>query len=123
MSIPPGFVEPHHQAAVDVKEEVVRRSSEGQSLAGIAGQSLSVAGGRYAEKTLWRWLQAWEKRRERQEQRLWASLLRQGLDEPLPRERKSAWRALFAAWPMADSGESLFAALLRLDRSPMLSPS
>lgn len=122
MSLPPDFVEPHHQTAVDVKEEVIRQSCEERSLTAIARGPLSAAGGHYSEKTLWRWLQTWENRRARQEARLWSLLLFRGLDEPLPRERKSAWAALFAIWPQATGGESLLAALLRLDRSTLLAP-
>lgn len=120
MSLPPDFVEPHHQTAVDVKEEVIRQSGEGRSLAEIASNPLSATGGHYAEKTLWRWLRAWENRRARQEARLWSLLLFRGLDEPLPRERNSGWAALFAVWPQAAGGEPLLAALLRLDRSSTL---
>lgn len=122
MSLPPDFVEAHHQTAVDVKEEVVRLSSEGHSLSEIAEQSKNGAGGGYAEKTLWRWRRCWEQRRRRHEQQLWTSLVHQGLDGPLPRERKSPWRALFASWPQPPHRPpSLFTALLRLDRSQTLS--
>jgi hypothetical protein len=122
MSLPPDFVEPHHQTAVDVKEEVIRQSCEHRSLAEIAQESLSAAGGQYAEKTLWRWLRTWENRLAQQEAGLWSLLLCRGLDEPLSRERKSAWAALFTIWPQAAGGESLLAALLRLDCSTRLTP-
>lgn len=122
LSLPPDFVEPHHQTAVDVKEEVIRQSCEQRCLAEIAEEPLSATGGSYAEKTLWRWLRTWENRRARQEAGLWSLLLCRGLDEPLPRERKSAWAALFAIWPQAADGESLLATLLRLDRSTRLTP-
>jgi len=122
MSLPPDFVESHHQTAVDVKEEMIRQRCENRSLTEIAEETLSATGGSYAEKTLWRWLRTWENRLARQEARLWSRLLRRGLDEPLPRERKSVWDALFAIWPQAASGESLLATLLRLDRSTRLAP-
>lgn len=120
MSLPPDFVEPHHQTAVDVKEEVIRQSCEGRSLAEIASRPPSMTGGHYGEKTLWRWLRTWENRRARQEARLWSLLLFRGLDEPLPRERKSAWAALLVVWSQAFGDESLLAELLRLDRLSML---
>jgi len=122
MSLPPNFVESHHQTAVDVKEEVIRQRCEQRSLAEIAKETLSATGGSYAEKTLWRWLRDWEARRARQEAGLWSLLLCRGLDEPLPRERKNAWSALFVIWPQTDDGESLLSALLRLDRSFALAP-
>jgi hypothetical protein len=122
MSVLPHFVEAHHTTAVDVKEDVIRAASEGDSLSTVAKRSSDYAGGCYAEKTLRRWRQCWEARRQRQAMRLWGDLLHQGWDEALPRERKSAWRALFAVWHKGSRGESLLAALLRLDRSPGLSP-
>lgn len=108
----PAFVEPHHQSAVDVKEEVVRAGAEGCSLSEIAAESAVYAGGAYSEKTLWRWQQCWLRRRKKHEDQLWHTLFHHGLDAPLPHERRSGWKALFAAWSVP---ERLLIALLRFD--------
>lgn len=70
MSVLPQFVEVHHTTTVDVKEEVVRATAEGIRLSAVAERSSDYAGGYYAEKTLRRWRQCWEARRQRQEMRL-----------------------------------------------------
>lgn len=116
----PAFVEPHHQSAVDVKEEIVRAGAEGRSLTEVAVHSDAFAGGRYSEKTLWRWQQCWKHRRKKHEQRLWSAILHHGMDVSLPRERRSGWKALFAAWSALARPEPLFSSFLRLDRLPAL---
>lgn len=113
----PGFVEAHHQSSVDVKEEVVRTAAEGRSLPEVAVKTQSFAGGGYSEKTLWRWFQRWQGRREAHEERLWSNVLHSGMDVPLPQERRSGWRALFVAWASLNRTTRLFYTLLRLDRS------
>lgn len=116
-SVLPSFVEPYHQTGVDVKEAIVVAHEEGDSLARLAEASSTYAGGGYTEKTLRRWRKAWALRREAHEQKLLSMLIQRGLDGPLPRERYSRWRALKAAWQLATRPGSLFAVLLRLDRS------
>lgn len=115
----PEFVEPHHQSAVDVKEEVVRAGAEGCSLSEISAESAAYARGAYAEKTLWSWQQCWLRRRKKHENQLWHTLFHHGFDVSLPHERRSAWKALFAAWSVP---ERLLTALLRLDLPPPWKP-
>lgn len=116
----PGFVETYHQSAVEVKETVTERVAEGRSLTEIAEESKDFAGGHYAEKTLWRWLKRWQERLYTHEEQLWSNIIR-GMDEPLPRERTSRWRALLKAWSTLRRSDSLFHALLHLERSSVLS--
>ena len=113
----PAFVESHHQTAAEVKEEMIRAGTEGRSLTELAAGSDAYAGGGYAEKTLWRWQRCWERRRERHQQQLWDIIFHHGLDAPLPRERRSVWKALFSVWEALARPERLFHALLRLERS------
>lgn len=117
----PRFVEACHQSSVEVKEAVLQGITEGRSLTEIAEDSKGFAGGHYAEKTLWRWLKRWGQRLKAHEEQLWSNMIRGGMDEPLPCERHSRWRALRAAWSSLHRPESLFHALLRLDRSSVLS--
>lgn len=115
-SILPHFVEPHHQSAVDVKEAVVRSGEEGRSLTVLASDSASFAGGPYAEKTLWRWQRCWKRRLNRHEEQIWRTILHCGLEVPLPSERRSSWKALWAGWFFLSRPDRLFHELLRLDR-------
>lgn len=113
----PAFVEANHQSAIEVKEEVVRAGADGRSLTEIAVQSHSYAGGGYSDKTLWRWQRRWRTLRDKHEKRLWSAMLHSGMDAPLPRERRSGWKALFSAWSTLAHADRLFETLLRLDRS------
>lgn len=117
MSVLPDFVEPYHQAAVEVKGGVVQDAEHGQSIPHIAEQSSHFAGGPYTEKTLRRWLRTWRQRFLRHQDRLWALLLHTGLDMELPREHTSDILALSSAWNSGLNRMCLFSALLRLDRS------
>lgn len=117
----PSFVESYHQSGVDVKETVIQQVTDGCSIAEAAESSSDLAGGHYAEKTLWRWRKRWQERLDRHEVQLWRHLIHQGMERPLPRERHSRWRALRVAWTRSRSDKTLFQALLRLDRSPILS--
>lgn len=123
MSDIPDVVEAQHQTAVDVKEEVIRLTDEGESVPHIAMRSEAFAGGPYSEKTLRRWIHRWRQRFAEHHTRLWAMLLHAGVDRELPRERHSDFRALSAAWKAIHNGENLFSTLLRLDRSPSLTAS
>ncbi|WP_281884142.1 hypothetical protein [Paenibacillus sp. YYML68] len=113
----PSFVERYHQTAIDVKEAIVLAGEDGLSLSEIAAESQAYAGGPYAEKTLWRWRRCWEQRRIAQEARVWATLFHEGMDEALPRERRSAWKALWAAWRQLERPGRLLSVFLRMERS------
>lgn len=112
----PLFVESHHQSAVDVKEVVVRSGEDGSSLTVMATESVTFAGGPYAEKTIWRWQQCWKRRRDRIHEQIWRTILHDGIDIHLPRERCSAWKALWMAWSRLSRPDNLFHEMLRLDR-------
>jgi hypothetical protein len=116
MSILPPFVEPYHQDAIEVKEEVVTSAEVGESTPSIVVRSSQFAGGPYSEKTIRRWLGTWRQRFIRHQDRLWALLLHAGLDEELPRGRTSDILALSTAWNSSPDGLSLFSTLLHLDR-------
>jgi hypothetical protein len=116
-SLIPSFVEPHHQAAVEVKEEVVRSGAEGKSLEEIAASSDTYAGGAYAVKTLWRWVCCWNRRLKRHEEELWGRIVRSGVEPSLTRERHSIWKALFGAWQASANPLLLFSYLLDMDFS------
>lgn len=122
-SVLPSFAEPHHQTGVDVKEAIVISHEAGESLSRLAEESSAYAGGGYAEKTLRRWRRAWALRREAHEPKLLSLLIQRGIDAPLPRERHSPWVALQMVWQLAKHPGSLFAVLLRLDRSATLTAS
>lgn len=98
-SLLPSFSQPHHQAAVEVKEAIVAAYEEGEPIAKIADASRDYAGGGYSEKAIRRWRKGWQQLREAHEPALWAMLFHHGMDAPLPRERQSPWKALQAALP------------------------
>ena len=98
MSVIPSFVERHHQVAVEVKEELLLRREEGESLAEIASKSDVYPGGPFSEKTLWRWTVRWNERLKIHEEQVWSYLLQRCPTPSLPRERKSPWQALFHGW-------------------------
>ncbi|THF72446.1 hypothetical protein E6C55_33060 [Cohnella fermenti] len=77
------------------------------------------AGGGYSQKTIRRWRQTWNRRRDAHEERLWAVLFHLGLDREMPRGRRGNWLLLFEVWAAHPGSGSLFACLLQLDRSPM----
>lgn len=89
-----------------MKEAIVIASEEGESLSKLSEASSTFAGGGFAEKTLRRWRKDWLQRREAHEYALWAMLFQRGMDESLPRERQSPWKALQTAWKALASHNS-----------------
>lgn len=121
MSVIPSFVERHHQVAVEIKEELILRREEGESIAEIASKSNVYPGGPYSEKTLWRWTVRWNERLKIHEGQVWSYLLQRCPMPSLPRERTSLWQALFVSWrrfkQMDEPSVGLLQHLYRLARS------
>ena len=99
-SIIPSFVEKHHQMALDIKEEVIKKHEEGVSLPEVAKTTIALPGGAFSEKTLWRWTRHWNDRLRKLEDEIWSWLISRLPYICLPTSViKSLWLILFDLWP------------------------
>lgn len=120
ISLLPSFIETHHQASTEIKEDLMQQRAEGTTQSQLSMRSQQYPGGPWSEKSVGRWIRRWNERLNQNKQRFWTWGLHHYHHEPLPKERESDWRSLFTWWAKIRkrmSGVSVLQPLLHVERS------